>query len=298
MSIETKAVKPFLRWAGGKRWIASQLARLLPLDSQTYYEPFLGGGSVYFATLPKVSVLSDINPRLVETYQIIKYRPLEVMAALKDWRNDESSYYRVREMEFSDTIERVAQFIYLNRTCWNGLYRVNRRGKFNVPFANHGRPIFETNHLLAVSDALKCAEIRCGDFEVVLAQAGPRDFVYLDPPYVSSYESKGFSKYNATTFTWKDQVRLGQTALNLAKKGCNVLVSNIGQSDVLELYPGFSHRIVQRHSILAASSTARGITSELLLASAPEIFNSLDDSFWGTNEPQALTRFEANGNSS
>ena len=298
MSTDTKAVKPFLRWAGGKRWIAGQLARLIPLDCQKYFEPFLGGGSVFFAALPKLAILSDVNLRLVETYQIIRDLPLEVMAVLGNWRNDERSYYKVREMEFSDPIERVAQFIYLNRTCWNGLYRVNKHGKFNVPFANHGRPIFEVEHLLAVSDALKDAEIRCGDFEIVLAEAGHGDFVYLDPPYVSSSESKGFNKYNATTFNWNDQVRLGRTALNLAKKGCLVLVSNIGQTEVLELYPGFSHMLVQRQSILAASSTARGVTSELLLASTPEIFKSIDDTPWKTNEPHALTRSKVNGNSS
>ena len=272
-----KAVKPFLRWAGGKRWIASQLADLIQPECETYYEPFLGGGSVYFAALPKSAVLTDVNARLIETYQMLRDSAPAVMAALEPWSNDERSYYKVREMEFEDSVHRAAQFIYLNRTCWNGLYRVNKQGKFNVPFANHNRPVFERRQLLAVSNALKGADIRCGDFDQILVEAGAGAFVYLDPPYVSPSENKGFSKYNANAFTWDDQLRLGRTASALANRGCQVLVSNIGQDEIVELYPGFSHKVIFRHSIVAASSQYRGITSELLLASEPELFQLLDE---------------------
>ena len=275
----TQAVplRPFLRWAGGKQWIARQLARLIPPDSGTYYEPFLGGGSLYFAALPTAAVLSDVNPRLIETYQLLKDHPLAVISVLEGWSNDQDSYYRVREMDFGDAIARVAQFIYLNRTCWNGLYRVNRQGKFNVPFGNHGRAVFDTSHFLTISNTLKDAEIRCGDFDQVLQQAGPGDFVYLDPPYVASSTNKGFSKYNVETFTWSDQQRLGRTALALAARNCHVLVSNIGKSEIIDLYPGFSHREVSRHSILAASSRFRRITTEFLLASEPGLLQALGD---------------------
>ena len=158
------------------------------------------------------------------------------MAALEHWSNDERSYYNVRETEYTDPIQRVAQFIYLNRTCWNGLYRVNRLGKFNVPFANHGRAVFDTQHLLEASNALKYAEILCGDFEEILAQAVSGDFTYFDPPYVSSQANTGFSKYNADTFTWHDQQRLARTAMALADRGCHVLVSNTSQEEVIDLY--------------------------------------------------------------
>ena len=276
MKDRPKLVKPFLRWAGGKRWIAGQLAELIPTHGGTYYEPFLGSGALYFAALPNSAVLSDVNWRLIETYQMIKDNPLDVMAILEKWSNDERNYYRIREQEYVDIFHRAAQFIYLNKTCWNGLYRVNSQGKFNVPFANHGRPILDAHHLLEISWALRDAQLRCCDFEQILVQAGKGDFVYLDPPYVPSHTNKGFTKYNMRTFTWGDQERLGRAAVSLARKGCYVLVSNTSDEDVLELYPGFAHRAVSRHSILAAKAKFRRITSELLLASEPGLLRSFD----------------------
>ena len=277
MTTATYPVKPFLRWAGGKRWIAGQLAKIISPDRGTYFEPFLGGGSLYFAALPEKAVLSDINLRLVETYQMLRDHPLAVMDALEVWGNDERRYYEVREAVYTNAILRVAQFIYLNRTCWNGLYRVNRKGQFNVPFGNHGRPVFDARQMMAASVALKNAQITCGDFEEPLKHAQLHDFVYMDPPYVSSSKLNGFSKYNDNEFSWCDQQRLARVALNLANKGCHVLVSNISQEDVIQLYPGFSHRVMSRHSILAANSKHRGITSELLLASDSKLIRSFDE---------------------
>ena len=180
-----------MRWAGGKQWLSGQLAKLVPESTCSYYEPFLGGGSLYFAALPKNAVLSDLNPRLVETYQTLRDGPNELINVLGRWVNDRETYYHVREATFSDSTHRAAQFIYLNRTCWNGLYRVNRQGKFNVPFGNHGRPVFDSNHLFQVSDALRDVVVSCGDFERMLAQAGKGDFVYLDPPYISLQSNGG-----------------------------------------------------------------------------------------------------------
>ena len=233
---------------------------------------------MFFSALPKAAILSDVNHRLVETYQVVKNDPLAVASILESWNNEEKAYYQVRMMRFTKAIDRAAQFIYLNRTCWNGLYRVNKQGVFNVPFANHGRPIFDESHLLEVSGALKEAELQCGDFDHILMRAKPKDFVYLDPPYVSPGTNKGFAKYNAKEFSWRDQQRVGQTALRLADKGCFVLVSNTNREDVIKLYPGFSSREVSRHSILAASSEFRGVTTELLLASDPGLFHTLNAS--------------------
>ncbi len=274
MKKKTEPIKPFLRWAGGKQWIAARLASMIPSDSGIYYEPFLGGGSVYFATLPSRAVLSDLNGRLVETYRVLRDNPLAVTSVLQCWSNDEFRYYNVRASEYQDEAHRAAQFIYLNRTCWNGLYRVNKQGTFNVPFANHGRAIFNTNHLLQVSYALRGTELQCSDFEYILRRAQPRDFVYLDPPYTTLGDAGGFSKYNVDCFTWNDQLRLGHVAVTLAKRGCYVLVSNVGQKEILELYPGFLSKEMVRHSIIAASSKFRKVTNELLLASEPELFRS------------------------
>ena len=270
-------VKPFLRWAGGKQWLSGQLARLIPADIGTYYEPFLGGGSLYFCALPEKAILSDVNPRLVETYQVIKDEPHAVIGALERWDNDEQTYYRIRKADFADcTIDRVAQLIYLNRTCWNGLYRVNRQGKFNVPFGYHGRAVFDAQHLLEVSRALENAKVRCGDFDQVACHAEQGDFVYFDPPYTSLHANSGFTQYNESLFSWEDQQRLGRTAVELLERGCHVVVSNASQDSILELYPGFSHRQMSRHSILAASPKFRRVTTELLLASEPNLFHAID----------------------
>ena len=133
MTARHERIKPFLRWAGGKRWISHRLSKLIPAFPGTYFEPFLGGGSLYFATLPTRAVLPDVNQRLIETYQQLRDTPVKVIDVLDTLTNDKRTYYRVRRMDFDDAAARAAQFIYLNRTCWNGLYRVNRQGKFNVP---------------------------------------------------------------------------------------------------------------------------------------------------------------------
>ena len=274
MNDKANPVKPFLRWAGGKRWIAQELARLIPPSIRTYYEPFLGSGSLYFAALPRKAVLSDMNCRLIEAYEIIRDRPKAVIAVLENWSNEENDYYLIREIDFPTKVHRVAQFIYLNRTCWNGLYRVNRQGKFNVPFANHGRAVFDAQHLLSVSNALTNVELKCGDFAEAVSHAERGDFVYFDPPYVAYRENRGFNKYNTEAFTWCDQQRLGSLAVDLANRGCYVVVSNIRQDDILQLYPGFHHREISRRSILAAKSKFRGATTELLLVSEPKLFKA------------------------
>ena len=277
MRAMAKRVKPFLRWAGGKQWISHRLSESIPPYTGKYFEPFLGGGSLYFATLPQRAVLSDLNQRLIETYQQLRDIPLEVIDVLNKWANDERTYYEVRQTDFDDATARAAQFIYLNRTCWNGLYRVNRQGKFNVPFGRHGRTVFNAQHLMDVSATLKNAEVYCADFEQMLKHAQQGDFVYLDPPYTSLQGGNGFRRYNESLFSWHDQQRLGRTAIRLSELGCTVLVSNADHESVVELYPGFSYERVARHSILAASSAYRRMTSELLLASDPTILQVMSD---------------------
>ena len=262
-------IKPFLRWAGGKQWISNRLTKLIPVDTGMYYEPFLGGGSLYLAALPNKAVLSDLNPRLIETYQLLKKDPHALISVLERWNNDKQTYYEVRETTFTDKVHRVAQFIYLNRTCWNGLHRVNKQGKFNVPFGNNGRSVFDATHLLKVSGALKNAEIKCDDFNKVVGRAKQGDFVYFDPPYTSMHAKNGFLQYNEKIFSWQDQLRLSHTARVLAERGCHVLISNANHEAILNLYPGFAYQELSRHSILAASPKFRQMTTELLIISRP-----------------------------
>ena len=239
----------------------------MPDDFGTYYEPFVGGGSLFFAALPKVAVLSDLNSRLMETYACVRSEPNEIMSTLAQWANDATTYYQVRDMTFVNKVRRAAQFIYLNKTCWNGLYRVNRSGEFNVPFGNHGRQVFDESHVLEIAAALETARLKTGDFEDVVRDAKKGDFIYFDPPYATNSRKAGFRQYNEQRFNWDDQERLGAAAVTLAKRGCSVLVSNVNYEPVLSLYPGFCHVVVSRHSILAADPQARRLTNELLLCS-------------------------------
>ncbi len=266
-----RKTKPFLRWAGGKQWISRRLAKFIPPYEGTYFEPFLGGGSLFFATLPQKAVLSDTNQRLIETYQQLKDAPLDVIEVLNGWTNDKPTYYKLRQMKFSGPSARAAQFIYLNRTCWNGLYRVNKQGLFNVPYGHHSRAVFDAHLLVHVSEILENADLIRADFEEALNRAQKGDFVYLDPPYTSLHGSNGFRQYNETLFSWHDQQRLARVAMELAENGCTVLVSNADHQSVIELYPGFSHARMVRHSVLAASSEYRRATSELLFASDPNL---------------------------
>ena len=247
-TVHKKQVKPFLRWAGGKQWLSRHLSTLLGNCTGTYFEPFLGGASVYFSALPQNAVLSDLNARLIETYQQLKTMPDQIISLLDHWNNDEETYYEVRNLDSTDTVCRAAQFIFLNRTCWNGLYRVNRQGTFNVPFGHHGRTVFDPQHLLDASQALQNAELHHADFDEVLEQAQKADYVYLDPPYTTPLHPNGFRQYNESDFTWHDQVRLARTAESLSK----------------------------RYSILAASSKYRRPTTELLIASDASLLPFID----------------------
>ena len=185
-------IKPFLRWAGGKQWLATKLAGLTPRPKYTYYEPFLGGGSLFFTALPEKAVLGDINKEIVETYKTLRDSPSELIKILSQWKNNKKTYYELRTMEAKDPLWKAARFIFLNKTCWNGLYRVNRQGKFNVPFGNHHRKVFSETHLLEVSVALRKAKIRHSDFQLLVETAASGDFVYLDPPYTVLHSKNGF----------------------------------------------------------------------------------------------------------
>lgn len=265
-----RPLKPFLRWAGGKQWLSKRLLQMVPQQIGKYYEPFLGGGSLFFRLLPEKGVLSDVNERLVETYRSLRDEPHKVIAALGRWTNDEATYYRVRDRRYLSNAFKSAQLIYLNRTCWNGLYRVNLSGEFNVPYGHHERKVFDPEHLLRISRALNSAELRVGDFLSAVNNAQENDFIYFDPPYTTQHSQNGFLKYNQQPFTWEDQERLGRTAVELMGRGCHVVVSNASYEPILNFYPGFHHESVSRNSVLAANPENRQITTEFLIYS-PEI---------------------------
>ncbi len=205
-------VIPFLKWAGGKRWLISSLPQLFNLEFNKYIEPFVGGGSVFFHVSPNVAVLSDRNLQLIDVYRAIREDWRSVLSHLEHHSrlHSDQYYYEIRSSRYEDIYEKSAQFIYLNRTCWNGLYRVNRKGEFNVPRGTKNTVILDTDNFEGVSRALENVDLFDGDFERVVDSSLDGDFLFVDPPYTANHNNNGFLKYNENIFSWADQVRLSE----------------------------------------------------------------------------------------
>jgi DNA adenine methylase len=266
-------MEPFLKWAGGKRWLISRLVRRLPKFNR-YYEPFAGSAGLFFALEPERAVLADVNEELINCYHCVRDHCSGVIQALRKLRVDENTYYRVRDRlyESGDRIARAAYFIYLNKTCWNGLYRVNQRGHFNVPMGRRDATpkVFDSDHLMLASQKLKRAKLKVADFESAVRGAKPGDLVYFDPPYITTHLKNGFIKYNSKLFHHADELRLAGVACELARKGILVIVSNAAHPLIKQMYDGpFYKHEVQRASLIAADPTRRLRFSELLISSFP-----------------------------
>jgi DNA adenine methylase len=256
---------PLLKWPGGKRNLLDVILPLIPASYNRYFEPFFGGGALFFALQPKKAYLSDKNRELIHTYLQIRNRPDAVIRELRKLRNTERSYYKIRSSAPKDNAARAARLIYLVTLAFNGIYRVNLNGEFNVPYGykTHLDPC-DMNKIHKASDLLRKAAVRSQDFESALTRAEGGDLVYLDPPYTVAHANNGFVKYNAKIFSWKDQLRLAQVAKELAAKGCTVIVSNADHFSIRSLYEGFRTVQITRNSIIAASSEFRSRITECL----------------------------------
>lgn len=231
-------IQPFLKWPGGKRWLVTSHGELLVKAKRRHIEPFLGSGAVFFHLLPKNALLSDSNAALIETYAAVRDDPEAVMKHLRSHhsRHCKEYYYAIRGNQPRAPTARAARFLYLNRTCFNGLYRVNLRGQFNVPMGTKTSVMLPADDFPVMSKILMGAKIEVRDFEDALSCAEEGDFVYLDPPYTVKHNVNNFLKYNENIFSWSDQVRLAKAARSAAKRGAHVLVSNADHPSVHELY--------------------------------------------------------------
>lgn len=259
---------PFLKWAGGKRWLARSSSWLLPETYDRYVEPFLGGGAIFFAEQPQTAILSDANARLIATYRALKDDWQAVVRHLEDYAANHSDtfYYEARSTARDEPAAEAARFIYLNRTCWNGLYRVNLKGEFNVPRGTKNKVLMDTDDFAGIAAALGSASLAVSDFEVALGNAKAGDFVFLDPPYTVAHNNNGFLKYNENIFSWTDQERLKEAAVSAAAKGANVLVLNAKHSSIETLYEGVGqHHVVRRHSVISAHSDHRKGVEEIAI---------------------------------
>jgi len=291
-----KMAKPFLKWAGGKTQLIKDIEKALPNDIKndkfTYIEPFVGSGAVLFWMLnkfPKITkaVINDINEDLINTYKIIASKPYPLISVLQELQNEYHSlerkdekkkeyYYSKRETYNSrntDNIVHAALFIFLNRTCFNGLYRVNRNNSFNVPMGSYKKPtICDKENILFVSEALQKVEIHCGDFEQTLNYAEKNSFFYFDPPYKPLSETSSFNSYAKAEFNDAEQIRLGNFCRRVEKKGHKWMLSN---SDVKgrnsndnffdEIYSDFLISRVQARRSINANADKRGKLNELLI---------------------------------
>ncbi len=263
--------RPFLKWAGGKSRLIPQYQRYFPAHYSAYCEPFLGGGAVFFHLQPRRSLLMDINPELVNVFQCVRDRVFELIEHLKFHRDAhcEAHYYQVRACIPTDSVERAARFIYLNKTCFNGLYRENSKGQFNVPMGRYKNPgIFDPDLLIAASRSLQATTIQQGSFETVLHYATtPQDFVYFDPPYVPISATSNFTGYNRHAFKTEDHIRLRDTFAALAQRGVKVMLSNSDCPFVRDLYQAFHIRTISAARAINSNAARRGKITELLITS-------------------------------
>jgi DNA adenine methylase len=261
-------IEPFLKWAGGKRWLVAQDTNYFPRDFRRYYEPFLGSAAVYFHLLPHHAVLSDSNLDLINTYIAIKRNPHHICNLLEDFQQSHSAWFytQMREADPKDLFERAARFIYLNRTCFNGIYRVNHQGQFNVPMGSRNTIRYPMDYLERIAAALKGARLRHSDYEAVVSEASEGDFIYVDPPYTVMHNTNNFVRYNSNLFSWADQVRLAVALRRADQRGALVMLSNANHKSIRHLYAGYGiHHRVKRLSMLAGKPQYRKESTELII---------------------------------
>ncbi|MFB5598561.1 MAG: DNA adenine methylase [Nitrosopumilaceae archaeon] len=277
-SLETTVPKPFVKWAGGKRQLIPTLSKHFPKSYGTYFEPFLGGGAVLFHLLldnpnQKCSV-SDLNSDLVLAYVTIRDRVNELITSLKkhskNYFTDKNSYYyKIRENEPKGQIEKTSRLIFLNRTCFNGLYRVNGKGKFNVPLGRYSNPnIVNEENLRAISRVLQSRKIsiKCKDFSGILEDVKKDDFIYFDPPYQPVSKTANFTSYTNRDFSLQDLQRLAELCHSLDSKGCNVVLSNSNTDEVKSMFDrSWKVKEIQANRAINSDSKKRTGHSELVI---------------------------------
>lgn len=264
--------RPFLKWVGGKGQLLSQLWPHLPERFERYHEPFLGGGALFFAVRPKRAFLSDVNRELIDCYTSVRDRIDEVVEALREHRYEQEHYYEVRSQNPSllSPAERAARTIFLNRTGFNGLYRVNRSGQFNVPFGRYTNPLIcdETN-LRACSRVLQEAELQVQDFTLASEQMLQGDFAYFDPPYVPVSATANFTGYSADGFNNNDQARLARLFGRLVERGVHGLLSNADMPALRQLYNEFPAATLLASRAVNCNTSKRGKVNEVLVLGRP-----------------------------
>lgn len=264
--------KPFLKWAGGKAALLPELVKRLPGKYGKYCEPFLGGAALFFYLQPQSAILIDENEELINTYLAVKRQPARLMKLLSAHPYDRRHFYEVRELDRQRgfarkaQVVRAARFIYLNKTCFNGLYRVNKAGKFNVPFGRYKNPrLFDRENLFACSKALSKAKILAGNYQSCMKDLHRNDFVYLDPPYAPVSKTSNFASYTGQGFGWEEQKRLFDFCCELDRKKIFFLLSNSYTPQLIEMYSRFNLEILNAPRAINSVAAKRGPVKEILV---------------------------------
>ena len=259
---------PFLKWPGGKRWLAHDIVRMIqPELNGRYFEPFLGGGAVFFTLKPDRAVLSDINGDLINTYVQVRSHYKRLIEEIRKRPINAEEYNRIRARRLLNPLKRAADFLYLNRTAWGGMYRVNSEGKFNVPFGGGERTpniLWERGLLASAAESLKNSQIAHCDFEDTLKYCGAGDVAFCDPTYTVAHDQNGFVRYNENNFSWEDQIRLARACSQAVNRGAYILVSNAHHESLRYLYRGAGVRIFTRNGAVSTIVEKRGRVKEHL----------------------------------
>lgn len=258
--------RPFLRWAGGKSWLTDFVLNLTQnLEINRYYEPFLGGGAVFFALKPQKATLSDANADLISTYITLREKPEKVISVLKTFQNESECYYRVRSDIRNDDVYMCARFIFLNQTSYNGLYRVNAMGQYNVPFGRRKTDFTKEERLRRASQLLQGVNLRCCDFSISEQGIQAGDLVFLDPPYTVSHNQNGFIKYNQHLFSLDDQYRLKGFIDHIKEQDAYYILTNAAHDTIREIFDdGDVMYTRNRHSTIGGNQAQRGHVNEFV----------------------------------
>ncbi len=278
----TKQYQPFIKWVGGKRGLLEQILPLFPKKFNNYYEPFIGGGAVFFELFSKgllhnkKVILSDINSELVNSYNVVKNNPIELIANLEKYKKQHNKefYYKIREFDREENydklsdLEKATRFIYLNKTCFNGLYRVNKKGYFNTPIGSYKNPnIANRDLILSASEALQDVTIKQESFKEVLKYAKKDDLVYFDPPYYPLNNTSNFTSYDSNCFLEDEQFELFEIFDKLSDNGARVIQSNSDTDFIKKLYRNYDIKIVNANRFINSKSNGRGKITEVVIRS-------------------------------
>jgi DNA adenine methylase len=271
--IKQPTADPILKWAGGKQQLWSEISRHIPDNFGKYIEPFLGGGAIFFGLAPSEAIISDSNPELINFYKIVRDDLNSLIELVSSYENNEQFYYKIRGLKTSDLsqLERAARILYLNKTCFNGLYRVNKKGEFNVPFAGYKNPtICDKEKLKKANEILQGKEILCSDYkEILLDNAESGDLVFLDPPYLSISDTADFKRYTKEFFYKNDHKELSQIFGELYNRGCTLILTNSNHPLVYDLYKEYKIEIHQTKRNINSNGNKRNGQDIIVVGSQP-----------------------------